>query len=132
MFEQLLKRLEKTEWMSEKDLRHLQHNAVNQIVRHHREKSPWYKKLTQDSKSVPIITKRDIQQAGEDFFSVIEEPTVKVKTSGSTGEPLEIKSPAISSLMHNAFTIRNLRWNFDEENLRSSIIKANIDSYQEL
>lgn len=132
MFETILKRLDETQWLIEKDLRQLQYNAADQLVKHHREKSPWYKALTKDAKSVPIINKYDIQQAGEDFFSPIEEPTAKVKTSGSTGQPLEIKTTQISSLIHNAYTIRNLKWNFNEENLRSSIIKANIDQYQEI
>jgi len=136
MFEKLLQRLDKTQWMSEEDLRKMQYNALNLIVKHHREQSPWYKELTKDAKSVPIITKHDIQQAGYDFFAqqVSEDnlPANTVKTSGSTGEPLEVRVGVVTGVFHSAFSVRNLLWNFKEENLRSSIIKANINKYEEL
>jgi phenylacetate-CoA ligase len=135
MFKQLLDRLEKTQWLTEKEIQQMQYNALNQIVKHHREQSPWYKELTKDSKTVPIINKHDIQQAGYDFFAqqVSQDnlPANTVKTSGSTGEPLEVRIGVITGVFHSAFSVRNLIWNFKEENLRSSIIKANIDEYKE-
>jgi phenylacetate-CoA ligase len=136
MFEQLLTRLEKTQWLSEQELQQMQYNALNSIVKHHREQSPWYKKLTENAESVPIINKHDIQQAGHEFFAqkVSQDnlPANTVKTSGSTGEPLEVRVGIVTGNFHSAFSVRNLIWNFKEENLKSSIIKANIDKYQEM
>ena len=132
MFDKILETLEKTQYLPEQELIKLQNENLTKIVHHHVKNSPWYKERTKNEKSVPIITKHDIQQAGADFFSPTEEQISKVKTSGSTGEPLEIQTNQLCSLIHGAFTIRNFVWNFKEENLRSSIIKANIDSYQEI
>lgn len=132
MFDKILESLDKSQWFSENDIFVIQRKKINELLKHHREYSPWYSEYIKDLKSVPIITKHHIQQAGNKFFATDNAKFTIVKTSGSTGEPLEIRSGVMSGLLHSGFTMRNLYWNFNESNLRSSIIKANIEEYQEV
>jgi phenylacetate-CoA ligase len=85
---------------------------------------------------IPIITKKDIQDAGDDFFAVnvpeVHLPSHIVKTSGSTGEPLEIRTGTITSMFYSAYTLRGAEWErTGSEPMKFSVSKANIREYVE-
>lgn len=132
-----MQKIEDAQWFTPERIRNIQYSELQQLLKHHKEQSPWYKKLMEDNKRVPIITKKDIQDAGEDFFAKLIPkdclPTSDVKTSGSTGEPLTIKTTMISSMFFSAYTMREHVWNKRhlDKKLKLSSIRANIHGYIE-
>ena len=137
MFNELMQKIEDAQWFSPERIRSIQYGEFQKLLKHHKEQSSWYKKLMEDKERVPIITKKDIQDAGEDFFSQLipkqHLPTSEVKTSGSTGEPLLIRTTILTSMFFSAYTLREYVWNkrhLDNE-LKLSSIRANIDEYTE-
>lgn len=61
-----------------------------------------------------MLTRRNIQQAGE--FLVSKEPPpdhghiIQASTSGSTGQPVHVKSTALNKLLWQTFTVREHLW----------------------
>ena len=136
MFKELMQKIEDAQWFTPEKIRSIQYKELQQLVKHHKEQSPWYGNLMKDKQRIPIITKKDIQDAGEDFFSVnipkAHLPVSSVKTSGSTGEPLEIKTTIYTSMFYSAYTLRTSVWGKSNlEPLKMSVSKANIDEYIE-
>jgi phenylacetate-CoA ligase len=136
MFKELIQKIEDAQWFTPEKIRSIQYKELQQLVKHHKEQSPWYGNLMKDKQRIPIITKKDIQDAGEDFFSVnipkAHLPVSSVKTSGSTGEPLEIKTTIYNSMFYSAYTLRTSVWEKSNlEPLKMSVSKANIHEYIE-
>ena len=136
LFKDLLKKIDEGQWFSEEQIRKIQSQELQSLFKHHRENSPWYKKLMEGKSRIPIITKKDIQEAGNDFFSTVVPkvhlPASTVKTSGSTGEPLEIRTGTFTSMFYSAYTMRSTIWSKTHlEPLKLSSIKANIYEYVE-
>jgi len=68
---------------------------------------------------LPVMTRRDVQAAGEDLFCR-EVPSAhgqvsETRTSGSTGEPVLVRRTAVTALFWNAIVMRDLLWH--ERNL---------------
>ena len=65
-------------------------------------------------RSIPIMTRADIQDAGTDLFST-HLPTdhgqpFPVRTSGSTGTPIEARGTGMTWMMQNALSMRGHLW----------------------
>jgi phenylacetate-CoA ligase len=136
LFKDLLQKVEDAQWFTPERIRQIQYSELQNLLKHHKEFSPWYSEFTKDKTRIPIITKKDIQDAGDRFYSTqvpkIHLPASKVKTSGSTGEPLEISTGVISSMFYSAYTLRATTWyKHHTEPLKLSAIKANIYEYIE-
>jgi len=136
MFNDLLKKIDEAQWFTPERIRSIQYRELQNLIQHHKEQSPWYGKLMKGKQRVPIITKKDIQEAGEDFFAVnvpeVHLPSNTVKTSGSTGEPLEIRTGVFTSMFYSAYALRSADWEKSTtEPMKFSTIKANIREYVE-
>jgi phenylacetate-CoA ligase len=136
MFNDLLKKIDEAQWFTSEKIRTIQYQELQSLLKHFKEQSPWYGNLMKDKQRVPVITKKDIQDAGEEFYAIevpkFHLPASSVKTSGSTGEPLEIKTGIFTSMFHSAYTLRTTAW--EKSNLapmKLSVIKANIFEYIE-
>lgn len=136
LFKDLLQKIDEAQWFTMDKIRSIQSQELRSIFNHHKTNSPWYNKLMKDKDRMPIITKKDIQEAGEEFFSTVVPhvhlPMDTVKTSGSTGEPLEIRTGTFSSMFYSAYSIRAAIWSKSHlEPYKLSSIKANIYEYIE-
>lgn len=132
-----MQKIEDAQWFTPERIRNIQYKELQQLVKHHKEQSPWYGNLMKDKQRIPIITKKDIQDAGEDFFAVnipqVHLPVSSVKTSGSTGEPLEVKTTMYTSMFYSAYTLRAFVWEKSHlAPMKMSVSKANIQEYVEL
>lgn len=137
LFKDLLQKIDEGQWFPTEKIRQIQLQEFKNLVKHHQEYSPWYKELIKNKTNIPIITKKDIQEAGDSFFATqvpqVHLPSGTVKTSGSTGEPLEIRTGTFSSMFYSAYTIRATIWNKHHlEPLKLSVSKANIPNYIEV
>ena len=136
MFLDLLKRADEIQWYTPERIRQIQANQFKSLFNHHLEQSSWYKEFVKGNEVIPILTKGLIQSAGDEFFAkqVPKEqlPASLVKTSGSTGEPLAIRTGTVSSMYYGIYTIREHVWNKRHiKPLKLSSSKANIREYIE-
>jgi len=88
--------------------------------------------LTMDSfRSIPILTRGEFQSAGQQVFSTAIPPdhgnTFLLRTSGSTGEPLEIKGTEVTALYVVARSLRYHLWHrrdFSQKSLSFRTMKG--------
>jgi len=119
------KQLVKTQWLSSKKLQELQLTLLKRLIHHCYHTVPYYKKLMNDRgikvediktlddiKQFPILTKKDVLQAGKSIVST-KYPTWMTRmsyTGGTTGTPMLIWRDLISVGNHHAFFRRQMDW----------------------
>lgn len=134
MINQLYKKIQEFEYKSSDEIRQIQRKEFSLLVKYHRQHNKWYKELTKDLDIAPIITKRDLQNAGKDLFSEmvpeIHLPVSSVKTSGSTGEPLEVYATQLTKTFNSCYVLRENAWYNRKYSDKLSAIKANLTEYK--
>lgn len=136
--------LDRTQWHKLADLEKIQEQGLKRIVLHHAVQSPWFKQWLANQnlqpkdlftleglKRLKPFTKRDIQDAGEDFFAKnvpdIHKPVRDISTSGSTGQPITTKKTQMDQVIWNAMTVRDHSWwGRSAEGQKLTAIKAGI------
>jgi len=119
------KQLVKTQWLSRQELQELQLTLLKRLIRHCYHTVPYYKKMMDDHgikvediktlddiKQFPILTKKDVLQAGKSIVST-KYPTWLMRiahTGGTTGTPLLIWRDIISIGNNHAFFRRQKDW----------------------
>lgn len=136
--------LDRTQWYSLADLEKIQERELKNIVLHHSVQSPWFKQYIADQglsptdlytlgglKKLRPMTKRDIQDAGKDFFAVDvpdqHKPAKEISTSGSTGQPITVLKTRLDSVIWHAMTMRDhIWWDRNAQGQKLTAIKAGI------
>ena len=84
---------------------------------------------------LPVMTRRDIQFAGEDLFCREVPPghghVSETRTSGSTGEPVLVRRTAVNGLFWNAMAMRDLVWHRRDVSGRLCTITALVSEREE-
>jgi phenylacetate-CoA ligase len=119
------KQLAKTQWWSQQELGSLQLKLLKRLVSHAYNTVPYYRKLMdersikvesikdiEDIKQFPILTKKDVLQAGENIVSTKYPKWLmhKARTGGTTGTPMEIYRTLSSIGNEHAFVRRQWDW----------------------
>jgi len=119
------RKLAKSQWFDRNALQELQLNRLKQIVSHCYNTVPYYRKLMdehgirpdgirtlEDIKKFPILTKKDVLQAGSSIISTKYPMWMlrKVSTSGTTGTPMPIYRTLFSIGNEHAFVRRQWDW----------------------
>jgi phenylacetate-CoA ligase len=132
--------LSQLQWYTPKALRDIQTVKLKSLVNHHVKNSEWFlerirvsglqpKGISVDNiTALPLLSRRDIQSAGESFFAreVPKDhgkPGV-VKTSGSTGEPVVIKATDTVAQFFYAFNYQEILWHKRDFKSRLASIRA--------
>ena len=119
----ILRELEKSQWYSTEQLLEQQWRLFTGLIEYAYEKVPYYRRRfdearikpadiqsRDDLKEIPLLTKQDIREN----FSNLQIPdggaVEKLRTSGSTGEPLRIVRDRASTGYHRANMFRLRRW----------------------
>jgi phenylacetate-CoA ligase len=146
--QELVKKLEETEWNTLEQIQSRQEACLARIVDHHSRYNPHFKQrladqgLTAEDVStlagltkLKPITKRDIQQAGVDFQSTAVPPShapiLKAQTSGRTGEPVTIYKTQMNQLFYSALVVREHQWWKHDYRHKIASIRANHRQYEE-
>jgi len=101
-----LYRLRRQQWLKAEELEEIQRRKLVAVIKHAYQNVPYYRKLfasagirpediksTKDLPKIPITTKLQIQELQQDEIiaqGVDREKCISIKTSGSTGIPLDI------------------------------------------
>ena len=123
----ILFQLEQSQWWRPDELLGWQFNQLGLLVAHARRTVPFYRErfgLTgiepdgplslDDWRQIPLLTRSEIQAAGEALLSQ-QVPSSHgnlsdIFTSGSTGKPIRARRTQLSQLFWSAFTIRDHLW----------------------
>jgi len=123
----MLYQLDRSQWLTPKQLRQAQFKQLVRLVQHAVETVPFYrdrladwkgisdpKSLEESWSRIPILTRTDIQDAGPDLISTrIPNSHGKVHslmTSGSTGQPVQCRGTQITQFFWQCITLRDHDW----------------------
>lgn len=123
----LADRLAETEWWPADRLAAAQLRQATELVCYAQKYSPFYKDrlagvvaasdegLTPEAfDAIPFLTREDVQNAKDSLFSTKlpqgHGPAFDVHTTGSSGQPVHVRSAKYSSLFNMAVTLRGHRW----------------------
>jgi phenylacetate-CoA ligase len=123
-FQRLLKEVEKTQWLGERELKDYQLKKIRSIIQYAANKVPYYRRLFQqqslriddfseidDLKKIPCLEKKDIISNSDDLVADnVKGFKIKGCTSGTTGTPITIIHNLYSVIREHAFTWRQLHW----------------------
>ena len=132
--------LSQLQWYTPKAMRDIQTGKLKSLVNHHVKNSEWFlerirvsglqpKDISVDNiTALPLISRRDIQSAGDSFFArEIPKDHGKigvVKTSGSTGEPVTIKATDAVAQFFHAINYQEILWHKRDFKSRLASIRA--------
>ncbi len=122
---EMLKGLEKTQWLEAEALRNIQLKKAQDMIRYAYENCEYYKasfdlcgirpediKDESDILKIPILTKKNIRENTDKLISrkFREDELISAKTGGSTGKSLMLFFDKCCEEMRNAAAIRSDRW----------------------
>lgn len=122
----LLFQLERTQWWPADRLREAQQAQLRRLLDHAGRNVPFYRRrldaladadgeaFWQGWRELPLLTRQDVQQAGNDLMSRAlpdgHGELTEVYTSGSTGRPIHAVRSDLWLLMWSAVTVREHLW----------------------
>jgi len=122
----LLFQLERTQWWPADRLREAQKAQLKRLLGHAVRHVPFYRRrlgkladaddeaFWQGWRELPLLTRRDVQLAGDDLLSLAlpdgHGERTEVYTSGSTGKPIHAVRSDLWLLMWSAVTVREHLW----------------------
>ena len=125
IFKKIIKKLEKTQYYTEIEMKNYQDERLRKIIRHAYDTVPYYKELfdknnivpkdiktQEDLYNIPILTKDDIKNNFQKLVSTkVPKTLMKIgETSGTTGSPLRVYRDLYSIIFENAIVWRQWRW----------------------
>lgn len=127
-------------WPAELLLQH-QLQQLTLVVEHAWRTVPWYRERLAAAgwrdgmpltlailRALPLLTRRDIQSAGAALRSTAIPPqfgmTHENRTSGATGEPVQVLRTAVDALLWQANTLRDHEWHGRDQSLKLAAIRA--------
>jgi phenylacetate-CoA ligase len=142
----LVRQLDESQWAPRDALRDSQLRHVARLADFCAGQSPYFsRRLAQAGLApadlgtadgfnrLPVMTRRDAQQAGADLYCVVAPAThgavSESATSGSTGEPIVARRTAVSALFANAMVVRELSWHQRELSGRLCTVGARVREY---
>jgi phenylacetate-CoA ligase len=123
--QELLRQNEATQWLKPAELTQLRQRLLTRCRAHHRKRNSWY-----NAHSGKIITRRDIQLAGERFVTDARSPSFNVSSSGSTGAPVSLPRSTECNLYWSAYTCRMHQWHGSNLSWRMGAIRPGISTVQ--
>lgn len=119
--------LERSEWLPPEQLKQNQFRQLQAVIRHAVASAPYCRKQFVEAgidadtplddaqwSKIPLLTRVDIQQAGDALISTAIPKShgkmTSITTSGSTGMPVTIKGTGVTQLFWLALTLRDHLW----------------------
>jgi phenylacetate-CoA ligase len=132
-----LNEFEKSQYRSADEIRHMQLNKLNKLLKHAYRNCPYYTKLMNESGIVPedikelgdaarlpMLSKESIQENMTAMIAgnIPAENLIKDKSGGSTGKPLVFYYDKSRLASRQAATIRHYRWSGWDIGIKTAII----------
>lgn len=138
----MVRQLEESQWWDKEKLRAGQLQQLKQLLAYTIVYSPFYKErlksidpneLTfEQFQQIPVLTRADIQANGK-AIDCTQIPTShgrvsEVMTSGSTAEPVSVRTTGLTALIWNAINLREHLWHEREIDSRTASIRWRSDA----
>jgi phenylacetate-CoA ligase len=137
----ILHQLDQSQWWTPDALARMQFRQLTPLVRHAYRTAPAYHARLAEAgytggeeisaslwRRIPVLSRRDVQQAGGSLHSTsvpaAHGPTTSTATSGSTGTPVTVKKTALEQIYWQAFTLREELWQRRDFRAKLAIIRA--------
>ena len=132
--------LERTQWLSETELKERQWKKLASMLSYAYENCPYYRgvferlqthptaiRTSENFRQLPILTKKDIQRQTDDLISrrFVKDKLISSKTGGSTGVALKLYFDKQCEEMRNAAALRSDRWAGWEPGMKRAAIWGN-------
>jgi phenylacetate-CoA ligase len=144
----LMSQLKVTERFPIDVIERMQGRQLGRLAAHHRAHTPSFAARLKDAgldgqgfdslahlRRLPPIGRRDLQETGEGFFSVLvpeaHQPVNELTTSGSTGEPVTVRTTQLLRLLWHAMTLRDLLWHGNDFSGRITTVRPQVTAYYE-
>lgn len=132
--------LKESQWFSKEKISQIQFKRLKKLLKFASVNVPYYKNLNKennldfddvrsfvDFKKLPLLTRADVQKAGEDLNSVVlpahQVCASSVVSSGSTGRPVRVNVTNITQFNWHAFTLFEHLWHGRDFNSKLAIIR---------
>jgi len=142
-FATMMHYLEASQWFPPAAIAQRQGAQLAVLVDHAAKHSPFFRQRLEkagiqpasirslgDLQRLPILTRTDVQQAGDTLHCTeipkSHLPTSEGKSSGSTGEPVTVKKTSINNLFWQANMMREHFWHKRDFNDRLMVIRSGI------
>jgi phenylacetate-CoA ligase len=147
MLEQVLaSRLEQSQWWTAERLERAQFRRLTDVLAHAYATVPYYRglfdltgieagtPLTPESwQQVPVLTRRDIQDAGDELLSrrvpKHHGRRYTTQTSGSSGQPVKVCGTGLNQVYWRALTLRDHLWHRRDLGGRLCVIRPNTSDH---
>ncbi len=134
---------EQTQWWPAERLIERQLRQIQSLLRHAAGYVPFYRerlgaagfdpkqKLTLSAfRSLPLLTRRDVQRAGAALHSTVIPAaygkTAETRTSGSTGEPVTVRRTQLDQMLWEANLLRDHHWHQRDLSGKLALIRAEV------
>jgi phenylacetate-CoA ligase len=136
----VLQQLETNQWRTADAIREGQFHQLNELVRHAARTVPFYRQrlreadlagerpiTPEDWRQLPLLTRSDIQTAGDSLVSTAvpraHGQTSKASTSGSTGMPVTVIGTGVTRFFWEVITLREHLWHGRDLAARMAVIR---------
>ncbi len=140
----LLLQLEQSQWWDEQKLKDAQCEQLAALVQHALDTVPHYRQsgtnrvtpatVSAVLQALPVLKRADIQRAANQLHSTAcpqaHGKVTAVQTSGSTGQPVELLSTAVTRHFFQALTLREHLWH--RRNLKTKLVSIRPDRERKL
>jgi len=120
----LVQQLEHTQWWTPAQIASHQARQLRHVLAHARQTVPWYRERLadidvsafglEDLARLPILRRADVQAAGNALVTgnlpQRHRPMGEVRTSGSTGQPVVVRTSVVTGAFFRAFNLRHHLW----------------------
>ena len=137
----LVQQLEQSQWWPRERLEAQQCRQLGRLLDHAFTNAPFYRGAleragfsrghavtTQFLRALPILTRRDIQEAGDQLLSTALPPEhgrqQRLATSGSTGTPVAVMKTELEQAYWSAVTLRQSLWQRRDPRLKLAAIRS--------
>lgn len=128
----LLAQLQQSEWLAADALEVLQRQQLAALLDHARQSVPHYREtltgIDDDWSRVPLLERATVQVAGTRLRSTATPqahgPWQRVRTSGSTGQPIEVEKTAYTGVLMKAQMLREHLWHRRDFSRRLAAIRV--------
>jgi phenylacetate-CoA ligase len=121
----LLQRNRDTQWLDTEELARLRQKMLVKCRSFHRNRNSWYR-----SHGGGVISRRDIQLAGDRFATDTRSSGFQASSSGSTGAPVTVTRSAGCNLYWTAYTCRMHEWHRSFTSWRMGAIRPGFGAVQ--
>ncbi len=127
--------LQQSEWWPAQRIAAMQYRQLALLLAYAKRTVPYYRRVLPSAgrvgpdllRSLPVLARAQLQSEPEAFLGAAlpkqHQPVQTIRSSGSTGRPVEVKATAVSGVFRRALYLREHRWHRRDLTLPAATIR---------